>query len=85
MAGLESPVAGAQEHEMPPEPTSAADAPWQMAALPEATAVGSGFTVMAALPEEVPGPFASEIDVTVYVVVAAGETERVAGFTVMPF
>ena len=63
---LESPVAGAQEQETPPEPESGVEAPAQISAVPEATAVGFGLTVTAALPEEVPVPqLASEIEVTV--------------------
>src|SRR3954468_21886479 len=61
-----------------------AAAPAQISAEPEAVAVGFGLTVTTALPEAVPVQFASEIDVTVYVVVPAGETERDAGEAATP-
>jgi hypothetical protein len=79
LAAFESPAAGAQEHDTPPEPESGVEPPAQISAVPEATAVGCGVTVTTALPEEVPAQFESETAVTVYVVVAAGLTERAAG------
>jgi hypothetical protein len=63
--GLSRPVDGAQEHEAPPDPESGADCPSRIVVDPEATAIGVGFTVTVALPDDVPGPLASEIEVTV--------------------
>ena len=76
---LDRPVPGAQEHEVPPDPMSGVELPAQIAAVPEAIAVGLGFTVMTALP--VPGAEPSMLDtvVTEYVVVTAGLTLRMAG------
>ena len=85
LAALERPVAGAHAHVAPPEPESGAAAPAQIAAVPEATAVGRGLTVTRALPAAVPAQPASETAVTPYVVVAAGLTERVAGEAATPF
>ncbi len=79
LLGLESPVAGAQAQETPPDPVSGVAAPAQTRAVPAATAVGGGLTVTTALPEEVPAQCVSETAVTVYVVVAPGATVRVAG------
>jgi len=45
----------------------------------EAVTDRAGVTVIVALPEKVPGPFASEKAVSVYVVVVVGDTVRVAG------
>src|SRR5206468_2629372 len=42
--GSSSPVAGAHEHETPPEPPSGVDSPGQMVFEPEATAVGGEHT-----------------------------------------
>ena len=39
------PVEGDQEQPVPPDPESAVDEPAQIEAVPEATAVGSAFTV----------------------------------------
>jgi hypothetical protein len=51
----------------------------------EITGAGrSGSTVTAALPVDEPGPFASETAATVYVVVVAGLTLRVAGLVRTP-
>lgn len=84
LEALESPVAGAHEQEIPPEPESGVAPPAQIAAVPEAAAVGRGLTVTTALPDDVPAQFASETAVTVYVVVAPGLTERVAGEEATP-
>jgi hypothetical protein len=81
---LESPPAGDQLQETPPEPEIGVDWPALIVVEPEATAVGSGVTVTRALPEEVPGPLASETAVTEYVVVAPGLTDRVAGLATTP-
>jgi len=53
--------------------------PAQIVASPETWAFGAFSTVTTALPDTVPGPFASETAVTVYVVDDDGETLRVAG------
>jgi len=82
--GFDSPAAGVQEHDTPPEPESGVDAPAQISAEPPAAAVGRGFTVTSALPDAVPAQLASDTAVTVYVVVPAGETERVAGEEATP-
>jgi hypothetical protein len=82
--GFESPVAGAHEHDTPPEPESGVAAPAQISAEPPAAAVGRGFTVTSALPDAVPAQLASDTAVTVYVVVPAGETDRVAGDEATP-
>lgn len=79
LAGFDSPAAGVQAHETPPDPDSGVAAPAQISADPDATAVGRGFTVTVALPDAVPAQVASEIAVTVYVVVEAGATAREAG------
>jgi copper(I)-binding protein len=84
LAGFDSPVAGAQRHDTPPEPVSGAAEPAQISAVPEATAVGRGFTVTTALPDDVPTQCASDTAVTVYVVVAPGETAREAGDAATP-
>jgi len=84
LAALESPAAGAQAHVAAPDPERGVAVPAQMAAEPAATAVGRGFTVTRALPEDVPAQCASETATTVYVVVAAGLTERVAGEAATP-
>jgi len=65
LAAFERPAAGAHEHDTPPDPDSGADAPAQISAEPPADAVGRGFTVTAALPDDVPVQLASETDVTV--------------------
>jgi hypothetical protein len=65
LAALESPVDGAHEQEAPPEPESGVEAPAQISAVPDATAVGVGLTVTAALPVSVPAQLASETEVTV--------------------
>ena len=65
LAGFESPVAGAQEQETPPEPVSGVDAPAQISAVPDAAALGRGLTVTSALPEPPAEQWASETDVTV--------------------
>jgi hypothetical protein len=62
---LERPVAGAQEQLTPPDPVRLADAPAQIVADPDATAVGRGCTVTVALPDDVPEHRASETAVTV--------------------
>jgi len=82
--GFVRPAAGAHEHETPPEPLSGIEPPAQISADPPATAVGRGFTVTTALPDDVPEQLASETDVTVYVVVTAGDTERTAGEAATP-
>src|SRR4051812_34357162 len=79
LAAFDSPAAGAHAHETPPDPDSGVDDPAQIWADPDATAFGRGFTVIAALPDAVPAQFPSETAVTAYVVVEAGETDRVAG------
>ena len=79
LLGLERPAAGTHAQETPPEPDSGVDPPAQISADPPAAAVGRGLTVTTALPDEVPEQLASETDVTVYVVVADGETDRIAG------
>lgn len=84
LAALDSPVAGAHAQDVPPEPESGVVAPAQIAAVPEATAVGVGLIVTTAAPEDVPAQCVSETPVTVYVVVAPGLTERVAGEAAMP-
>jgi hypothetical protein len=63
--GFERPAAGAHAHDTPPEPDSGVASPAQISAAPEATAVGCGLTVTAALPDEVPAQLASETEVTV--------------------
>jgi len=55
-----------------------ADPPLQIVPPPLTAAVGAGFTVTTALPDAVPVQFASLSVVTVYVVVLAGFTLRVA-------
>ena len=55
-----------------------AEKPAQIVPPPLTAAVGSGLTVIVALPLEVPPQFASEIEVIVYVVFADGETVREA-------
>ena len=82
--GLERPAAGAHAHDAPPDPDSAVEAPTQISAEPAATAVGLGLTVTTALPDEVPEQCASATATTVYVVVAPGETVRVAGEAATP-
>jgi hypothetical protein len=82
--GFESPAAGVHAHSTPPEPESGVEVPAQISAEPEAAAVGRGFTVTVALPDAVPAQLASDTDVTVYVVVDAGATERVAGEETTP-
>ena len=67
-----------------PEPVSGVAAPAQISVEPPATAVGRGLTVTSALPDDVPEQLASDTDVTVYVVVVAGETDRVAGEATTP-
>jgi hypothetical protein len=52
--GLESPVAGAHEQLAPPDPVNAVEAPAQIVAAPDAAAIGSGWTVTVALPDDVP-------------------------------
>ena len=84
LVALESPVAGDQEQETPPDPVRGVEDPAPIVADPEATAVGSGLTVTVALPEDVPEHAASETAVTVYVVVEAGLTARVAGLAPIP-
>ena len=84
LAASERPVAGAHAQVVPPDPESGVAPPAQMAAEPPATAVGRGFTVTRALPEDVPAQCVSETATTVYVVVAAGLTERVAGEAATP-
>ena len=84
LAAFERPAAGAHEHDTPPDPDSGADAPAQISAEPPAEAVGRGFTTTAALPDAVPAQCASLSAVTVYVVVPAGDTERVAGDAATP-
>jgi hypothetical protein len=79
VAASESPAAGDQRQDAPPEPESGVDPPAQISAEPEAAAVGRGLTVTTALPDPAPAQLASETAVTVYVVVAAGLTLRVAG------
>jgi len=57
LAALSRPVAGDQEQLVPPEPESVVEEPAQIAAEPEATAVGFGLTVtvtVGALVEEQP-------------------------------
>ncbi len=63
--GFESPVAGSHEHDAPPDPESGAAPPAQIAAVPDATAVGVGLTVTTALPEEVPAQCVSDTAATV--------------------
>ena len=84
LAASERPVAGVQAQVVPPEPESGVAPPTQIAAAPPATAVGDGLTVTRALPEDVPAQCVSETVTTVYVVVAAGLTERVAGEAATP-
>ena len=84
LAASERPAAGAHAQVAPPDPESGVAAPAQIAADPAATAVGRGFTVTRALPEDVPAQCVSETATTVYVVVAAGLTERVAGEAATP-
>ena len=71
------------------EPVSATeivvDPPLQNAALPLIVAVGFGLTVTVAVPATVPVQFASLTAVSVYVVVVAGDTEKVYGDVVIPF
>ena len=80
----ERPAAGAQAHTAPPEPESGVAPPGQIPAVPEATAVGRSWTTTAAAPVAVPEQCASETAVTVYVAVAAGETDRLAGEAATP-
>ena len=84
LAALERPAAGDHAQVAPPDPESGVAAPAQIAAEPDAAAVGRGLIVTTALPEALPAQFASETAVTVYVVVAAGLTERVAGEAATP-
>jgi hypothetical protein len=84
LEGFESPAAGAQTHDTPPEPDSGVAAPAQISAEPEATAVGLGLTVTEALPEDVPAQCASDSAETVYVVEPPGDTDRVAGDAATP-
>jgi hypothetical protein len=65
LVALLRPVAGDQEQATPPEPESGVEPPAQIAAAPAATATGRVLTVTVALPEDVPGPFASDTDDTV--------------------
>ena len=65
LAALERPAAGAQEQEAPPEPESGVELPAQIAAVPDAAAVGRGLTVTSALPDAVPAQLASATAVTV--------------------
>jgi hypothetical protein len=58
-------VAGDQEQETPPDPESGVALPAQIAAVPDALAVGRGLTVTTALPDDVPAQLASETAVTV--------------------
>jgi len=64
LAALERPVAGAQAQVAPPEPARGVAVPAQIAAEPEAAAVGRGLTVTRALPAALPAQFASETAVT---------------------
>ena len=64
LAALDSPVDGDHEQLTPPEPLSGVEDPAPIVAVPEATAVGIGFTVTVALPETVPEQFASATAVT---------------------
>lgn len=84
LLAFESPVAGDHEQLVPPDPESGVDRPAQIVAELLATAVGRELTVTVALPEDVPGPFASDTEVTVYVVVKDGLTLRVPGLAVRP-
>ena len=79
LAASESPAAGAHAHATPPEPVIGAAPPGQIAVVPDASAVGRAWTTTDAPPDAVPEQCASDTAVTVYVVVDAGETERVAG------
>jgi hypothetical protein len=65
LEAFERPVAGDQAQETPPDPDNGVAPPAQIAAVPEAAAVGRGLTVTTALPEEVPEQLASETAVTV--------------------
>ena len=64
LAAFESPVAGVQEQDAPPEPESGVAVPAQIAVVPDAAAVGLGLTVTTALPDAVPEQLASETAVT---------------------
>ena len=65
LAASERPAAGAHAQDTPPEPESGVAPPAQIAAVPEATAVGRGLTVTTALPEAVPAQCVSETATTV--------------------
>ncbi len=85
LLALLRPVAGDQEQLTPPEPLRGVEEQAVIVAEPEAEAVGRELMVTVALPDEVPGQFASDTAVTVYTVGELGLTLRVAGLTVTPF
>ena len=74
LAASSRPVAGDQEQLVPPDPESAVDEPAQIVLVPDATAVGIGFTVTGCEPCPWQAP---AVTVTVYVVVTEGDGEIV--------
>lgn len=59
LLALDSPVVGDQEQLTPPEPPSGVEEPVTIVAVPEATAVGRGFTVTVVAAEVATHPFES--------------------------
>ena len=78
MLASESPVAGDQEQLTPPEAERGVEAPAQIAAEPEAAAVGRGLTVTTIVAGGEEHPF--KVAVTEYVPVAAAGASGIDGF-----